>query len=157
MVDGRDRLRAADADRARLAERLRVALDEGRLSLGEYDERLQQAYAAKTYGELDEIVADLPTVTPEQRSQVVPAQEPGRDVAASPAGRASGREVRRWVAGVWTAWLVAVLVNVVIWAAVSAGNGELVYFWPMWVAGPWGAVLLAITISGLLSGQPKRR
>jgi hypothetical protein len=41
-------LRAGDADRERVAERLRLALDEGRLNLHEYDERLQEAYAAKT-------------------------------------------------------------------------------------------------------------
>ncbi|MBX6357157.1 MAG: DUF1707 domain-containing protein, partial [Micromonosporaceae bacterium] len=47
-------------------------------------------------------------------------------------------------------------INVIIWAAVSLGSGDLVYFWPIWVGGPWGAVLLAITISGLLSGKSRR-
>ena len=57
-------LRAGDADRERVAERLRTALDEGRLNLYEYDDRLREAYAAKTYGELDALLADLPGVTP---------------------------------------------------------------------------------------------
>lgn len=39
-------LRVCDADRRTTAERLQVAHDEGRLSLVEYDERVQQAYAA---------------------------------------------------------------------------------------------------------------
>src|SRR5262245_47581179 len=55
-------LRAGDADRERVAERLRTALDEGRLNLYEYDERLRDAYAAKTYSELDALVGDLPSV-----------------------------------------------------------------------------------------------
>jgi hypothetical protein len=153
VAESRDELRAADSDRAKVADRLRVALDEGRLSLGEYDERLQRAYAAKTYGELDKLLTDLP-VAPVERSQLAPvtagsAQSP-QPPAAGPA------EVRRWLAGVWGAWLIAVFVNVVIWGAVSLGNGEMVYFWPVWVGGPWGAVLLAITISGLISGQPRR-
>src|ERR687885_815865 len=46
-------MRASDADRTVVAERLQTALDEGRLSLTEYDERLQQTYAARTYGDLD--------------------------------------------------------------------------------------------------------
>jgi hypothetical protein len=49
----------ADADRAPIAERLRAALDDGRLSFTEYNERLQLAYTAITYEELDRAVAGL--------------------------------------------------------------------------------------------------
>jgi hypothetical protein len=54
-------LRAADTDRQAAVDRLGTALREGRLDLAEYDERLQQAYAARTYHELDELLTDLPT------------------------------------------------------------------------------------------------
>ena len=155
MAESRDELRAADTDRAKVADRLRVSLDEGRLSLDEYDERLQRAYAAKTYGELDELLADLPAAAPVERSRVAPVEAGSTQPVPADTG-ASPAEVRRWLAGVWGAWLAAVLINVVIWAAVSLGNGELIYFWPVWVGGPWGAVLLVITISGLLSGQPRQ-
>jgi hypothetical protein len=156
VAESQDQLRAADSDRAKVADRLRVALDEGRLSLGEYDERLQRAYAAKTYGELDTLLADLPAVAAAERSQIAPAVTGSVPAAPPEGGGASPSEVRRWLAGVWGAWLIAVVINVIIWAAVSLGNGELIYFWPIWVGGPWGAVLLAITISGLLSGQPRQ-
>ncbi|MFI5826063.1 DUF1707 domain-containing protein [Streptomyces sp. NPDC051578] len=53
-------LRAADVDREAVAEQLRVAAGEGRLGLAELEERLDRTYAAKTYGELDVLVADLP-------------------------------------------------------------------------------------------------
>jgi hypothetical protein len=53
-------LRAGDADRERVAAVLRDAAAEGRLDLGELDERLSQVYAAKTYGELEPLVRDLP-------------------------------------------------------------------------------------------------
>jgi Domain of unknown function (DUF1707) len=49
-----------DTDRAPIAERLRAALDEGRLTFTEYNERLQQAYTALTYEELDRVLAGLP-------------------------------------------------------------------------------------------------
>ncbi len=48
----------------------------------------------------------------------------------------------------WGAWLSVVLVNVAVWAAVSVGTGDRVYFWPIWVAAPWGALLLARTLRG---------
>jgi hypothetical protein len=52
--------RASDADRELVAERLREAAGEGRLTLDELEERLGQVYRALTYGELDALVADLP-------------------------------------------------------------------------------------------------
>jgi hypothetical protein len=55
-----DAARAADADREAVADRLRIAAGDGRIDLEELDERLGRAYAAKTYGELEVLVADLP-------------------------------------------------------------------------------------------------
>ena len=56
--------RASDADRDVVAERLRVAASEGRIEPWELDERLSQAYGAKTYGQLAALVADLPGQPP---------------------------------------------------------------------------------------------
>ena len=53
-------LRAADVDRQQVADQLKAALDEGRLSLGEYDDRVRQAYAARTYAELRRAERKLP-------------------------------------------------------------------------------------------------
>ncbi|MBM9504460.1 DUF1707 SHOCT-like domain-containing protein [Actinacidiphila acididurans] len=53
-------LRASDADRDRIAEILRDALAEGRLDASEHAERLDRTYAAKTMGELEPLVRDLP-------------------------------------------------------------------------------------------------
>jgi hypothetical protein len=61
MYNGeRAKLRACDADRDRVVEHLNVAYSEGRLSKDEYDGRLEQALAARTYADLDQIVTDLP-------------------------------------------------------------------------------------------------
>ena len=54
------RLRISDDDRHKVAEVLRQAAGEGRIDLDELDQRLEAAYAAKTYGELVPITADLP-------------------------------------------------------------------------------------------------
>ncbi|MEU2713333.1 DUF1707 domain-containing protein [Streptomyces sp. NPDC007205] len=53
-------LRASDSDRDRVAEVLRDALAEGRLDMAEFEERLEAAYKARTYGELAPLTRDLP-------------------------------------------------------------------------------------------------
>ena len=53
-------MRAADADRERVADVLREAVAQGRISFDELDERLDDAYAAKTYADLEAITRDLP-------------------------------------------------------------------------------------------------
>jgi hypothetical protein len=52
--------RVGDADRNRAAELLKEAHAAGYLTLDEIDERLSAALAARTRGELDRLVADLP-------------------------------------------------------------------------------------------------
>jgi Domain of unknown function (DUF1707)/Domain of unknown function (DUF4190) len=64
MYDGeRAKMRACDADRDRVVEHLNAAYSEGRLSKDEYDGRLEQALAARTYADLDQIVTDLPAAS----------------------------------------------------------------------------------------------
>ncbi|MEU7634882.1 DUF1707 domain-containing protein [Streptomyces sp. NPDC039016] len=53
-------MRASDADRDRIAEILREALAEGRLDAEEHAERIDAVYRAKTMGELEPVVRDLP-------------------------------------------------------------------------------------------------
>jgi Domain of unknown function (DUF1707)/Cell wall-active antibiotics response 4TMS YvqF len=53
-------MRASDSDRDRVADQLREALAEGRLSAEEHAERIDAVYQAKTYAELAPIVHDLP-------------------------------------------------------------------------------------------------
>jgi len=53
-------LRVSDVERQAVVRRLERALRDGRLTLGEFDERTQAAYAARTRGELDELTEDLP-------------------------------------------------------------------------------------------------
>ncbi|QQM41059.1 DUF1707 SHOCT-like domain-containing protein [Streptomyces liliifuscus] len=53
-------LRASDADRDRTADILREALAEGRLTAEEHSERVEDVFRAKTVGELEPLVADLP-------------------------------------------------------------------------------------------------
>jgi len=72
-------LRASDADRERIANVLREAAGDGRLTMAELDERLDAVYAAKTYAELEPITHDLPATG----TDYAPAVSPG--VGADPA------------------------------------------------------------------------
>jgi hypothetical protein len=151
LPDGRDQLRAADADRQAVAERLRAALDEGRLDLHEYDTRLGEAYAAKTYGELDRVTADLPaTGVPVPAPAAVPAARSGRVVAGS------ADVTRQWLFDVWDEWAGTVAICVAIWLAIALLGGGWQAVWPIWVAGPWGAYLAYQTARGLATGEPQR-
>lgn len=68
----RDDLRASDQDRERVAAQLHAAATDGRLTLGELDERLGAAYAARTYGELAPLTSDLPATTAAARPSPAP-------------------------------------------------------------------------------------
>ena len=63
-------MRAADADRDRVVEFLQRAYSEGRLSKDEYDVRMGRALAARTYADLDQLVADLPAARPPMATPV---------------------------------------------------------------------------------------
>jgi hypothetical protein len=69
---GDPELRAADADRERVAEVLRQAAGDGRLTLDELDERLDRTYAARTYAELATVTEDLPLSSQPTSAAVAP-------------------------------------------------------------------------------------
>ncbi|WP_406459043.1 DUF1707 domain-containing protein [Streptomyces sp. NBC_00876] len=73
-------MRASDAERERIAEILREAVAEGRLDMPEFEQRLDAAYKARTHGELEPLVRDLPALG----SAAVPvaAGRPGSGSAA---------------------------------------------------------------------------
>jgi hypothetical protein len=130
-------LRAADADRAAVATALGEHMSAGRLTLEEYDERLARAYAAKTYGELAELTADLPK-----------ASKSRSPATTQPATAPTQRGQWGWDdSHSWRAWRSTAVIVLAIWAVASLANWELLYFWPIWVIGPWGAVLLARTLT----------
>ncbi|MEV0664169.1 DUF1707 domain-containing protein [Actinomadura luteofluorescens] len=54
-------MRASDADRDEVADRLREALAEGRITPEEHAERIDVVYNAKTYAELEPVLSDLPS------------------------------------------------------------------------------------------------
>ena len=109
-------LRASDGERARHVEILTEHAAQGRLSMDELSDRVERAQSARTRGELDDLVRDLPAL------RVVESDRTAR--AAD--GR---RELRRHV----VAYALVNLLLVGIWLAAGAG-----YFWPIWPILGWG-------------------
>jgi len=140
-------LRAADADRHKIADQLKAALDEGRLSLGEYDERVRDAYAARTYADLLVIVADLP--------------QPGMSAAEVNARRAADlkRDARRMptaLSVLWTIYGALAAVNLVVWVLVATTVDGYIYPWPVWLLVP-GVALGAVTVGVQRIRRQRRR
>jgi hypothetical protein len=67
-------LRASDADREHVAEVLRHAAGEGRLTVDELDERIDRAFTARTQGELAELTTDLPAATHAAAAPALPVK-----------------------------------------------------------------------------------
>ncbi|MEU0794595.1 DUF1707 domain-containing protein [Amycolatopsis sp. NPDC005961] len=104
------RIRAADADRERVATTVQTAGSEGRLTLEEVEERLAHVYSARFTDELTELTADLP-----------------RPVPARPGFPLTRAALRRYPAlRLHLAVVVAIaVVAIVRWAVLGAG-----FFWP---------------------------
>ena len=62
MAPSESRIRASDAERDRVASLLQEHHAEGRLTAEEFAERMDAALRARTLGELDELLADLPHI-----------------------------------------------------------------------------------------------
>ena len=108
-------LRASDSDREFVAERLRQAAAEGRILAEELEARLARALRARTYAELDPLVADLPATR----------GKTGRRLELAPIGAMV-------VAGA----VAAVVVVAVVAVALLVITG-LLFAWGFWIVLAW--------------------
>jgi hypothetical protein len=139
-VPGDPRIRASDADRDRTTALLREHHAAGRLTAEEFHERMDAALNAKTLGELDELLEDLPAIDlyrlPDEsmrRAAALPhhslvPRDP--DGAVSPV-RFSPGTIALGAWGAVTAALVA------IWAVAAVIGGGTWFPWWALVAIPW--------------------
>ncbi len=115
-------IRASDAERDQVVERLREHFGAGRLTEEEFGARVDRAYGSATLTELDALTLDLP----DEGGQAL-APRPKRHVTSG--GRALRAAFR---VHFWTYALVNLML-IGIWAASGGG-----YFWPIWPMLGWG-------------------
>jgi hypothetical protein len=120
-------LRASDADREQFVEALRQHHAEGRLTVEELEERTEQAYTARTLGDLDALGGDLPPLRPPApatgSSWPAPPDLPPKLRPLGPRQAAAKATLLRTI--VWFGTVSLMLI--VIWALTGRD-----YFWPVW-------------------------
>jgi Domain of unknown function (DUF1707) len=105
---GRGHLRASHADREQTIDALKAAFVQGRLTKDEFDARIGQTLASRTYAELATVTSDIPF----EPARARPPREPSRRPASSAA---------RWgISGLITP---AVLVAAFIFGSLHADGG----------------------------------
>ncbi|HYX59839.1 MAG TPA: DUF1707 domain-containing protein [Streptosporangiaceae bacterium] len=133
-MSGYPGIRASDEDRSQTAAALGEHYAAGRLTLEEFQERLDKVYAATTLGELDRLIMDLPGTDlgrlPERRA-------PGPVRVPAGASTLAWRSARRF-------WLAISVVAFVIWLLGGASGGP----WFLWAAVPLGLLILLRWIAG---------
>lgn len=113
-------MRASDEDRENFVEVLRDAYAAGRLQPEEFYERADAAYAATTWGDLDNLTADLPAVWTD-------AGLPSDVVAARGRSRTAGQSPWRQVIWVHALWIFLLAL-----AAGLAGRVTSAAVWGAW-------------------------
>jgi hypothetical protein len=151
-MPGDPRIRVSDADRDRTAELLREHHAEGRLTAEEFHERLDRTLVAKTRGELDELLADLPGIDlyrlpaagirPAPPGALRRRSRPGTWPGGSGLDRSGQRGLMPRRAGAWAAWTAVSALLFALWVSVGAISGGAAWFpWFLLVCVPWAISL----------------
>ncbi len=85
--------RASDRERDAVVQRVQEAFAEGRLDDTEFDERMRAALTARTHGDLDVLLTDLPATSAAATGPAVSGRGPGRFAIAL---KSSVRRAGRW-------------------------------------------------------------
>jgi hypothetical protein len=136
-------MRASDADRDKTAALLREHHAEGRLTAEEFYDRLDQALVAKTIGELDELLADLPAIDLYRlpAAGIVPAPPGAR--RHGPLRRGGGGPLSGGGAMAWVAWSAVSGVLFLAWAVTALADGGAAWLpWFLLLSAPWAWYLL---------------
>jgi hypothetical protein len=133
-MSGYPGIRASDEDRSRAAAALGEHYAAGRLTLEEFQERLDKVCAAATLGELGRLMADLPGT---DLSRLPERHAPG------PVQVPAGGSALAWRAA-WRFWLAISVFAFVIWLLGGASGGP----WFLWMAVPLGLVMLRRWMAG---------
>jgi hypothetical protein len=147
-TDETGRVRASHADRERAVEALKAAFVQGRLDKREFDTRVGQAFASRTYLELAAVTADIP---PEPLpAKPLPAEPiPARPIPAKPQGN---RGVRSGLAVIAVGTGLASFV----WAAALITDNPIAIFVALAITLAYAGTLM-LAGSVMLESRPRKR
>ena len=137
-MPGDPRMRASDADRERAAALLREHAAVGRLTAEEFEERLDKVFRAKTVGELDGLLADLPGIDLYRLPSAEIAPRSYRPGGGPGLIRRPDGSLVPFRAPAWTAWTAASALLVALWLAVGIAAGGATWIpWFLLIVIPW--------------------
>jgi hypothetical protein len=141
-MSGDPRVRASDADRERTATLLREHHAVGRLTAEEFSERVDKAFAARTLGELEDLLADLPAIDLYQlpAAGIRPTPPGGLRRRGGPGlnRRGDGAMFTRRVE-TWLTWTAASALLLAVWLGVGIATGGAAWLpWFLLIVIPWG-------------------
>jgi DUF1707 SHOCT-like domain len=120
---GHSHLRASHADREQVIDVLKAAFVQGRLTKAEFDLRVGQVLASRTYADLDVLTADIPAgPATAQPSAPAPAQGHAR-VGANV--RARERVIMATAVFGGLVWVIAIFAGPVAWLPLLLGTGSV--------------------------------
>jgi hypothetical protein len=131
-ISGPSEMLAANADRERAIDVLKAGFAEGRLTKDEYDDRAARVHAARTYGQLGALIADLPTGPLGDPAHYPGAGYPLRQPARRPTRRSHGM-VPTWLAlgGAGIGLIAAVITGLFIAVQVPGHGVHSVVVYPV--------------------------
>jgi Domain of unknown function (DUF1707) len=133
---GRSRLRASDGDREHVIDMLKAAFVQGRVTKDEFDARVGQAFASRTYAELAVVTVDLP-------ARPVADQPPSSPV------RAQARPAMSHAAKARRCLVIALAMMTV--ATVAPDGPALLLFTPLCLTA------LLVAVAQILASQHEKR
>jgi uncharacterized membrane protein len=141
-VPGDPRIRASDVDRDRATALLREHHAAGRLTAEEFDERMDAALNAKTLGEIDELLTDLPAIDlyrlPDEALRR-PARLPHQSLRPRDSGGPPDVPPGTLAMGAWAAVASALIA---VWAVAAVVGVGTWFPWWLVVVIPWLWVLI---------------
>jgi len=147
MASSDPRLRASDEDRDRTATLLREHHAAGRLDAAEFNDRLDKAFDAKTMGDLDALLADLPgidlyrlpaaSIRPAPPGAIRPRPGAGSALDRRGEGAISPQRV-----ATWASWAAVSALLFVTWLGLGLLSGGAAWVpWFLLIVIPWALVI----------------
>jgi Domain of unknown function (DUF1707) len=125
-ADGR--LRASHDDREHAIDTLKAAFAQGRLTKDEFDERVSQAFASRTYAELGAITADIPTGLTAAPPPTAPTRAQARPPVNLKAGVRASIVISACAALIWTALIFTNDVEIFLSALGASATAFVAWF-----------------------------